>query len=106
MTDGVSVREGARLAQPIRLLGSLAALTCGWREFEGAVWLGGKGTLTRWTKGRIENFEFRDKDLAAGHWDVQSIPRRRAGDLWVSIQEHGVYRRHDGVWAQYAGSPD
>ncbi len=48
-SDGVSVREGPQFAQPIGLLGSLAAMTCGWRDFGGAVWLGGKGTLTRWT---------------------------------------------------------
>jgi signal transduction histidine kinase/ligand-binding sensor domain-containing protein len=104
-SDGVSVREGPQFAQPTGLLGSLAAMTCGWRDFEGAVWLGGKGTLARWANGRIENFDFPDKDLAAGHWDVQAITRRRAGDLWVSIQEHGVYRRHDGRWAQYGMLP-
>ena len=41
----------------------------------------------------------------AGHWDVQSITGGRTSDRWVSIQEHGVYRRHDGVWAQYGKLP-
>jgi signal transduction histidine kinase/ligand-binding sensor domain-containing protein len=101
VSDDVSVREGPQLAQPTGLLGSLAAMTCAWRDFEGAIWLGGKGTLSRWTMGRIENVELPDKDLAAGHWDVQSITGSRSGDLWVSIDQHGVYRRHDGAWAQY-----
>ena len=99
-SDGVSVREGLQFG-PARLLGFLPEMTFGWCDFEGALWLGGRGTLTRWIGGRLENVEFPDKNLVAGHWDVQSITGNRTGDLLVSVQQHGVYRRHDGVWAPY-----
>ncbi len=103
--DGVSVREGLHIG-PARLLGDVVPeMTFGWCDFEGALWLGGRGTLTRWIGGRPENIEFPDKNLVAGHWDVQSITRSRTGDLWVSIQKHGVYRWHDGVWAPYGSLP-
>jgi ligand-binding sensor domain-containing protein len=94
--DGVSPREGPRLPLPIGF-----QITCAWRDFRGAIWIGGRGTLTRWSEGRIENVEFPDKEVAAGHWDVQSITGNQAGDLWVDVEQHGVYRRHDGVWEEY-----
>ncbi len=103
-SDGVSVREGLQIG-PAGLLGVLSEMTFGWCDFEGALWFGGRGTLTRWTGGRPENVAFPDKNLAAGHWDVQSITGDRTGDLLVSIQQHGVYRRHDGVWAPYGNLP-
>ena len=45
-SDGVSVREGLQIG-PARLQGVLPEMTFGWCDFEGALWLGGRGTLTR-----------------------------------------------------------
>ena len=101
--DGVSVREGLRLAPPF-WFPDWPLLTSGWVDFEGAFWIGGPGTLTRWIGGRLEKIQFPDKDLAASHMDVESITGDRAGDLWVSIQQGGVYHRHNGVWEPYGNT--
>ena len=104
-SDGVSVREGPQLPSQTWLRGSTPEVTCAWRDFEGALWIGGKSMLTRWTAGRLETVDLPDKNLVASSRDVQSIAGNRAGDLWVSIQQHGMYRRHDGVWAPYGNLP-
>ena len=101
--DRASVREGLRLTPPF-WLPDWPSLTSGWVDFEGAFWIGGRGTLTRWTGGRPEKIEFPSGDAAASHMDVQSITGKRTGDIWVSIQQHGIYRRHKGVWEPYGGA--
>ena len=100
-SDGVSPREGPRIPLPIGVPRAWSEMTCGWLDLRGAIWIGGRGILTRWSEGRVENVEFPDKDAVAGHWDIQSITGNQAGDLWVVIEQHGVFRRRDGVWEQY-----
>ncbi len=103
-SNGAAVQK-AHLTPASGPWGEWARMTSGWRDFEGALWIGGKGSLRRWIRGRMERVEFPDKGLVAGRWDVQSITGNRKGDVWVSIQQHGVYRRRDGVWAQYGKLP-
>jgi signal transduction histidine kinase/ligand-binding sensor domain-containing protein len=67
---------------------------------EGAFWLGGHGVLTRVAGEQVENVEL-PTDVLPGYWDIEAITRDHAGDLWVSIQQHGVYRRHQGVWSHF-----
>ena len=102
--DGVSIEKGPQVVPAPGVRGSSPEMTCAWRDFEGALWIGGRGTLTRWAGGRLENIEF-PGNLAAGQWSVQSITGDRNGDLWVSIQQHGVYRRNHGVWAPNGNLP-
>ena len=90
-SDGVSVQKGVQIAPPSGARETAPEMTSAWRDEEGAFWIGGSGTLTRWAGGRLENIEFPDKNLVAGHWNVQSITGDRNGDLWVSIQQHGVF---------------
>jgi ligand-binding sensor domain-containing protein/signal transduction histidine kinase len=98
--DGVSVREGVRISIPFDVRNRSPYLACAWPDSEGAFWLGGAGELTRFANGRFEKIEF-PADVPPAEWAVQAITRDRAGDLWVSIQQHGVYRRHDGVWTHF-----
>jgi signal transduction histidine kinase/ligand-binding sensor domain-containing protein len=87
----IPTRAGYQSAQP--------GITCAFRDWEGTFWLGGHGVLTRVTASQVENIAFPSDVPPAGHWEVQALTRDRKGDLWVSIQQHGVFRRHDGVWA-------
>jgi signal transduction histidine kinase/ligand-binding sensor domain-containing protein len=98
--DGVSARDGIRLPVPSRVPVGYQEITCGYGDSDGALWLGGRGVLTRFANGRFEKIEFPD-DARRGSWDVQAITRDRTRDLWVSIQQHGVYRRHDDWWTHF-----
>ena len=102
--DGMSLGKTLRTG-PFGFRGQPQHITCAWRDFDGAIWMGWKGAVTRWTGGRFENVELPDH-LAAANWDIQSITGARSGDLWVSIQQHGVYRRRNGAWAQYGNLPE
>ena len=94
---GVSVR--ARIPTRAGYQSAQPGITCAFRDSEGAFWLGGHGVLNRVTANQVENIELPSEVPRAGHWEVQAITRDRQGDLWVSIQQHGVFRRHDGIWA-------
>jgi signal transduction histidine kinase/ligand-binding sensor domain-containing protein len=98
--DGVSVREGVRISIPFDVRNRMPYLGCAWPDSEGAFWLGGANELARFANGRFEKIAF-PADVPLGSWAVQAITRDRAGDLWVSIQQHGVYRRHEGVWTHF-----
>ncbi len=104
-SDGVSIQKSLPIAPALGLRDAESEMTAAWRDAEGAMWIGGPGTLTRRAGGLIENIAFPDKNLAAAHRYVQSITGDRNGDLWVSIQQHGVYRRHAGVWTPYGNLP-
>ena len=95
----VTVR--ARIPTPAGYHSSQPGVTCAFRDYEGAFWLGGHGELTRVTASRVENIEFPTEVPPSGRWEVQALTRDRTGDLWVSIQQHGVFRRHDGIWAHF-----
>lgn len=95
----VSVR--ANIQTPPGYQFGQAGLRCAYRDSEGAFWLGGHGVLTRVTGNRAENIALPSEVPLDGYWDVQAVTRDPTGDLWVSIQQHGVFRRHDGVWARF-----
>jgi ligand-binding sensor domain-containing protein len=59
--------------------------------------------LNRVAGNQLEKIELPDDVPPASHWDVQAITRDHAGDLWISIQQHGLYRRHQGVWSHFRG---
>ncbi len=96
---GLSIR--ARIQMPIGYKAPQASIRSVYRDSDGAFWLGGHGVLTRVAGNQIENVELPDDVPPAGHWDVEAIARDHAGDLWVSIQQHGLYRRHQGVWSHF-----
>jgi signal transduction histidine kinase/ligand-binding sensor domain-containing protein len=74
-------------------------IACLWRDSEGAFWIGGDGVLSRWRGNRLEDIPF-PAEIPEGFWDVQALTRDRTGDLWISIQQNGVFRRHAGVWTR------
>jgi signal transduction histidine kinase/ligand-binding sensor domain-containing protein len=96
---GVSMR--ARIQMPVGYMFPQASITSVYRDSEGVFWLGGHGVLTRVVGKQVENVELPNGVPPVGHWDVQAITRDHVGDLWVSIQQHGVYRRHQGVWSHF-----
>jgi len=95
----VSVR--APLKMPISYQSTRASIRCIYRDVEDALWLGGHGALMRLSGSVVERIELPREVPADDQWDVQAITRDHAGDLWVAIQQHGVFRRHDGVWHQF-----
>ena len=96
---GVSMR--ARIQMPVGYTFPHTRITSFHRDSEGVFWLGGHGVLTRLAGNQVENIELPNDVPPTGHWNVQAITREHSGDLWVSIQQHGVYRRHQGVWNHY-----
>jgi len=97
--ESVSVR--ARIRMPMGYMFPQTSITSVYRDSEGVFWLGGHGVLTRVAGNQVENVELPNEVPRTGHWDVQAITRDHTGDIWVSIQQHGVYRRHQGVWTHF-----
>jgi signal transduction histidine kinase/ligand-binding sensor domain-containing protein len=96
---GLSIR--ARIQMPIGYQFPQTSIRSAYRDSEGAFWLGGHGVLTRVSGSQVENVELPNDVPPGGDWDVEAITRDHDGDLWVSIQQHGVYRRHQGVWRRF-----
>src|SRR5262249_7033290 len=95
----VSVRATIRL--PVSYHFTRSSIRCAFRDDDDATWLGGHGVLARVTGSVAENVALPGDIPSDDQWDVQAITRDRAGDLWVSIQRHGVFRRHHGVWQRF-----
>jgi signal transduction histidine kinase/ligand-binding sensor domain-containing protein len=95
----VSVR--AKIQMPLGYQYPQTSIRCAYQDSEGTFWLGGHGMLTRVAGNRVENVALPAEVPPDGHWDVQALTRDHTGDLWVSIQQHGVFRRRDGVWTRF-----
>jgi len=96
---GLSIR--ARIQMPFGYKFPQTSIKSVYRDSEGAFWLGGHGVLTRVAGNGAKNVELPDDVPPAGDWDIEAITRDHAGDLWVAIQQHGVYRQHQGVWGHF-----
>ena len=84
-SDRASDRGAAPGKPSTKLRDRLDPLTSGWRDFEGTIWLGGRGIMAQWIGGRLENVESFDRALAGSLWEVQAMTGNRAGDLRVAI---------------------
>ena len=100
LQDGeVSVR--AAIDMPVNYQLTRASIRCFYRDADGTLWLGGLGALTRATGRVVQNIELPSEVPPGGQWEVQAITRDHRGDLWVAIQQHGVFSLHQGVWRQF-----
>jgi hypothetical protein len=73
---------------------------CAYRDPSGVIWLGGRNGL--W---HVSGARFISTALPAGHnrsaHNVQAITMDRAGALWVSFVNSGIFRLDHGIWARF-----
>ncbi len=100
VADGV-VSTRAVLHMPASYHFTRGGIRCAFRDQDGVFWLGGHGVLIRVTGATAESVDLPSEALANGPLDVQAITRDQAGDLWISIQQRGVFRRHGRAWTQF-----
>jgi signal transduction histidine kinase/ligand-binding sensor domain-containing protein len=94
----VSVRASLQMPNAYRVT---PAIRCAFRDSDGSIWLGGHGVLTRVIGNRAENIALPSQIPLRDYRDVQAITRDHKGDLWISVQQHGVFRLQHGVWRQF-----
>jgi ligand-binding sensor domain-containing protein/signal transduction histidine kinase len=77
------------------------------RGHDGTIWIGGFGTLTRFVKDRFEEVKVPEELALAPnkYWKLRSIAEDKAGALWVSVVQNGVFRLQNGSWEQYGNVP-
>jgi len=74
-----------------------------YRAVDGAIWIGGFATLTRFANGRFDDVPI-PADLRPGEsWKIQAIAGDTSGSIWVSIIQNGVYRLQGGKWQKFGG---
>src|SRR4051812_8535086 len=96
---GVSVR--ATIHMPAGYQFTRASVRCVYRDADDTLWLGGLGVLTRVTGNIAREIELPSEVAPDGQWDILAVTRDHHGDLWVSIQQHGVFILHQGGWRQF-----
>jgi len=101
----VATKTGALLRyRQGRLTTRLAApvFTAAARAADGAIWFGGRDGI-----GRLEGerLDLQPLPAAAAGRDVQTIAQDGRGDVWVSIEGAGLFRRRDGSWTPSGGLP-
>jgi signal transduction histidine kinase/ligand-binding sensor domain-containing protein len=94
----VSVRAKLQMPSAYRVP---PAIRCAFRDSDGSIWLGGRGVLTRVTGNLAENIALPNQISPSDYRDVQAITRDQRGDLWISVQQHGVFRLQQGAWRQF-----
>ena len=72
-------------------------LTAAYRDQDATVWFGGLKAL--WTLRGKTMSRIEVPDRLRGY-DVQALLRDRAGVLWYSVKQRGVFRYADGHWLQ------
>lgn len=87
--------------ETVAFLGQPRRTVSMYRDAAGAIWIGGFGTLARFTKGSFEDVAVPPSQRPAEHWKIQAIGGDAAGAIWVSIIQNGVYRLRDGVWEHF-----
>ena len=80
--------------------GAPTHVECAYRDPNGVIWLGGRNGL--W---HVSGTRFISTALPAGlspsAHNVQAITMDRAGALWVSIVNSGVFRLNHGMWSRF-----
>ncbi|HEY3823781.1 MAG TPA: two-component regulator propeller domain-containing protein [Bryobacteraceae bacterium] len=85
--------------------GGVQRITCAYRDPSGVLWFGGESSLAKVIGGRLQSARLPPQiDLARG-WVVQAITADKTGALWISVQQNGVFKLENGVWAQYGDVP-
>lgn len=80
-----------------------AAVTCAWRDGDGALGFGGPAGLWRLDRERFARIVLPDGMPEAG---IQAAIRDAGGSLWISMVREGLYQqRPDGSWARNGDQP-
>ena len=78
--------------------GANAGITCGYRDNDDSVWLGGPKGIQHFVGGRFFTVPL-PPDIQSS-WAV-SISKGGAGVLWAAFARSGVYRLSKGIWVKY-----
>lgn len=79
-----------------------APFSAGTRAPDGGVWFGGRDGVAKLKGNALERTPLPE---AVRGLDVQAMAADRFGVLWVSMDEHAVFRLADGVWSEYGNLP-
>lgn len=76
----------------------LAGVTAIHREHAGSAWLGGPSGLVHMTPAGTAAWPL--PAHVGRDFEVQAITTDKAGNLWVAIVRHGLFRFSDGTWTK------
>lgn len=97
---GSSNRPALRLAQGrLSQLDLPPPVTSAMSDAQGNVWMGGPNGIWRSRGERLEKVAALPTRQASDS-SVRAMVRDDAGDLWVSLNRLGLFRRHDGAWQE------
>ena len=83
--------------EPVPIPGFAAPVTTAYRDADGSVWLGGRGTLWHMRDGVPARVPL-PEDVEARETIVQAIARDGAGRLWTSLRLRGLYVQDGKRW--------
>lgn len=92
--NGPALRwQAGRIAR----LGMHGPVNSALRDHEGTIWMAGPGGVWRSRGAALEHVAALPAE-AGNDSAVRAMARNAAGDLWVSINKVGLFRRHAGHW--------